>query len=143
MCDASTLWVDTPGAPHSHRRPEQPNARGVVGPVQREADHARLFAILLVVALVLLIAPAAIAAPSLVPGTTGNLLAQIGSTGTGDGQFQNSLRQIAVDTNGDIYALDSESSSSPVQVFNSSGVFLRKWGSSGSADGSFLQPMGI
>ena len=60
--------------------------------------------------------------------------------GTGDGEFNNPVG-IAVDGAGNVYV--AETINHRVQVFDSNGRFLRKWGSEGSGDGQFNRPMGI
>lgn len=63
-------------------------------------------------------------------GVTGS----IGSSGSANGQF-NSPRNVALDSAGNVYVTDP--GNYRVQVFDSSGNFLRKWGSSGSGNGQF------
>lgn len=65
------------------------------------------------------------------------LIPKIGSYGFGDGQFR-WPQGVAVDSGGNIYVADS--GNHRIQVFNSFGVFLRKWGSYGSGDGQFSYP---
>ena len=60
--------------------------------------------------------------------------------GSGNGQFR-FPEGIAVDGSGNVYVTDQQNHR--VQVFNSSGEFLRKWGSFGSGDGQFDFPRGI
>ncbi|MEE2928072.1 MAG: 6-bladed beta-propeller [Chloroflexota bacterium] len=60
--------------------------------------------------------------------------------GTGDGQFHNP-KGISVDRAGNVYV--AETINHRVQVFDSNGRFLRKWGSEGSGDGQFNRPTGI
>ena len=68
------------------------------------------------------------------------LLAEWGSEGSGDGQFQ-FPSGIAVDGSGNVYMTDG--GNNRVQVFSASGEFLRKWGSAGIGDGQFQFPTGI
>jgi len=60
------------------------------------------------------------------------LIAEWGSSGSGDGQLSNP-NGIALDGSGNVYVADSFNGR--VQVFSSSGEFLTKWGSLGSGDG--------
>ncbi len=73
--------------------------------------------------------------------SSGNLLAEWGSTGTGDGQFSNSIQDVAIAPNGDIYI--SDWGNSRIQKLTNAGTFITKWGSLGSADGQFNIPSGI
>jgi sugar lactone lactonase YvrE len=61
---------------------------------------------------------------------SGTPLLQFGSYGSGDEQFDGALRAVAVDSLGNIYAAnDSEGSEATyIKKFNSSGVFIAKWG---------------
>ena len=43
-----------------------------------------------------------------------------------------------IDGAGNVYV--SECSNDRIQVFDSQGIFLRKWGSEGSGDGEFIRP---
>lgn len=79
--------------------------------------------------------------------TSGNYLAKWGSYDVswwifeaGNGKF-NSPEGITVDGSGNIYV--SDTGNDRVQVFNSSGAFLRKWGGSGSGNGKFNSPRGL
>src|SRR5262249_39236069 len=67
-------------------------------------------------------------------------LAEWGSQGSGDGQFQNPSG-IAVDSLGGAYVIDS--SAYRVQKFDSSGTFVMKWGSQGFGNGQFTWLTGI
>lgn len=60
--------------------------------------------------------------------------------GTCDGKF-NAPSGIAVDVAGNVYVADT--GNNRIQVFDPSGVFIKKWGSEGSGDGQFLRPKGI
>jgi DNA-binding beta-propeller fold protein YncE len=68
------------------------------------------------------------------------VLAQWGSQGSGDGQF-NTPWGIAVDASGNVYVADH--SNHRVQKFSSSGVFVAKWGGFGTADGQFNGPTNV
>lgn len=63
-----------------------------------------------------------------------------GSTGSGDGQFR-SPWGVATDRNGDVYVTDT--GNSRVQVFNSGGGFIRRFGSQGNGVDRFQEPRGI
>jgi DNA-binding beta-propeller fold protein YncE len=49
---------------------------------------------------------------------------------------------MAVDSSGNVYVGDF-GENNRVQKFDSNGNFITKWGSSGSNDGQFLDPLGI
>jgi sugar lactone lactonase YvrE len=68
---------------------------------------------------------------------TGTLLLNIGSEGTGNGQFIGA-RGIAVDSLGNIYVTDA--SNHRVQKFDSAGNYLLQWGSLGIGNGQFAVP---
>ncbi len=85
--------------------------------------------------------------------SSGNFLRKFGSKGSGNGEFKN-VYAVAVDGSGNVYVTDTDwnfsgNSSdhgrleSRVQVFDSAGNFLRKWGSYGSGNGEFKHPHGI
>lgn len=63
-----------------------------------------------------------------------------GSLVIGDGQFNDPTR-IAIDGSGKIYVTDQDNDR--IQIFDSSGHFLYKFGSSGSDSGQFANPVGI
>ena len=65
---------------------------------------------------------------------------QLGSGGSGDGEF-NYPSGVTVDSSGNVYVADSNNHR--IQKFDSDGVFVTKWGSKGSGDGQFQQPSGI
>ena len=68
----------------------------------------------------------------------GNALRQWGSAGTNDAQFNltvDATTMLAVDPNDQIYACDP--GNRRVQVFDTQGVILRKWGVAGSLPGQF------
>ena len=67
-------------------------------------------------------------------------LAQWGSEGRGDGQFDGA-EGIAVDEKRNVYVTDFQNHR--VQKFNPSGTFLAKWDSRGCDDGQFIYPQGI
>ena len=64
----------------------------------------------------------------------------IGSSGSGDGQFQNP-NAICVDALGNIYVTDSVLKR--VKKFDNDGTFLLKFGSLGTGDGKFNTPYGV
>lgn len=72
--------------------------------------------------------------------SSGNYLWQFGSTGTGNGEFQQPLG-IAVLPGGDIAVVDS--ANQRVQIFNARGNYLSQFGSPGNGNGQFFQPAGI
>jgi len=65
---------------------------------------------------------------------------QSGQGGTGDGQFS-IPREIAIGADGNVYVTDSENDR--IQVFDSDGTFLTKWGSLGTGEGEFDITLGI
>ena len=65
---------------------------------------------------------------------------QLGSFGTGDGQFDQP-RGIAVDSDGNVYVADS--GNNRIQKFTSTGIFLDKWGERGNGEGQFINPIHI
>ena len=79
--------------------------------------------------------------------SAGNFIRQWGSAGSGDGQFSIATAtgntMISVNKDSEIYIADP--GNTRVQVFNSSGTFLRKWGQAGSLPGQFgtSQPSGV
>jgi DNA-binding beta-propeller fold protein YncE len=70
--------------------------------------------------------------------SNGNYLAQWGSYGTNNGQFDEG---IAVDRGNDVYVVDA--SNQRVEKFDSSGNYLTQWGSYGSGNGQFDNPVGV
>jgi hypothetical protein len=50
---------------------------------------------------------------------------------------------VDVDVSGNVYVTERSTNSSRVQKFNSSGVFITKWGSYGDGNGLFAGPEGI
>lgn len=72
--------------------------------------------------------------------SAGNFLAQWGSFGSADGQF-NSPQGIVLDSLGNVYVADS--GNSRIQKFNANGGFLGKWGTFGTLDTQFHTPMAI
>ncbi|MCI0730793.1 MAG: hypothetical protein L0332_29275, partial [Chloroflexi bacterium] len=70
----------------------------------------------------------------------GNYLAQWGSLGTGNGEFD-APSGVAVDAAGNIYV--AEQYNHRVQKFDSGGNYLTQWGSPGSEDGQFNYPWGL
>ena len=77
--------------------------------------------------------------------SSGVYQSQFGSAGSGNGQFnwgsQGGLHGIAFDSSGNIYVTDS--GNNRVQKFNSSGVYQSQFGSAGSGNGQFNQPVSI
>ena len=69
----------------------------------------------------------------------GVFVRQWGTVGSGDGQFgagpYGYLQMIAVDKNSQVYVCDP--GNTRVQVFDSNGNFLRKWGQQGNLPGQF------
>jgi len=70
----------------------------------------------------------------------GVFLAQWGSQGAGDGQFQ-FPSGIAVGPDDSVYVTDMLNSR--IQKFSSDGQFLAKWGTAGTEDGQFMNPRGV
>jgi sugar lactone lactonase YvrE len=64
----------------------------------------------------------------------GNYISQFGSSGTGNGQFNNPL-DAAVDGSGNIWVVDG--ANARVEEFNSSGVYQSQFGSAGTGNGQF------
>ena len=58
----------------------------------------------------------------------------------GDGQF-NAPNGIAIDNSGNIFVTDTQNNR--VEVFDSSGHFIYKFGANGNDDGQFMTPIGI
>lgn len=71
----------------------------------------------------------------------GVLAAQMGSVGTGDGQFTDPYGIAYSSATGNLYVVDQ--GNDRVQEITTAGVFVRKWGSSGSGDGQFQTATGI
>jgi hypothetical protein len=72
--------------------------------------------------------------------SSGYFLFEVGTYGTGNGQF-NFASGVAVDSTGKIYATDKNNNR--IQVFDSSGYFLFNFGTYGSGDGQFDLPTGV
>jgi sugar lactone lactonase YvrE len=64
----------------------------------------------------------------------------IGSSGSGDGQFNGPVG-IAIDSANDLYVADS--GNNRIQKFNSAGTFVTKWGTMGTGNGEFNAPQGV
>jgi len=92
------------------------------------------FFYLLVISLAYLAFPATSLAQSYVYVT------KWGSTGTGNGQFDQPVG-VAADSTGNVYVADTKNDR--IQKFNSTGTFLTKWGTFGVSDGQFNEPNGI
>ncbi len=73
-------------------------------------------------------------------GTDGRPAGEIGSRGTGDGEF-NFPTHVAVDRNGTVYVVDSLGFR--VQVFDRDGRFVRRFGHHGDSAGHFARPKGV
>lgn len=77
----------------------------------------------------------------------GNFLTTLGSEGTEDGQFSLWIDTdwpgggVASDAQGNVYVVDA--GNSRIQVFDSDGEFLAKWGELGMGDGQFFMPVGV
>ncbi|MBF0487899.1 MAG: hypothetical protein HQK98_07035 [Nitrospirae bacterium] len=71
---------------------------------------------------------------------TYSLVTKWGSSGSGDGQFNQPIG-IAVDSNGYVYVADLFNYR--IQKFTSNGTFVTKWGSYGSGNGQFIIPEGL
>jgi DNA-binding beta-propeller fold protein YncE len=65
-------------------------------------------------------------------------LRQVGTEGTGAGQFEG-IQGIAANSSGDVYVTGSDR----VQEFSPTGEFLRQFGAPGSGNGQFLGPNGV
>ncbi len=72
--------------------------------------------------------------------SNGNYLAQWGSTGTGNGQF-NQPDGLAMDASGDVYVVDT--GNSRIEKFDPNGAFLAKFGSYGAGNGQFNRPYSV
>lgn len=71
----------------------------------------------------------------------GNLITQWGSYGSNDGEFKEDAGGIAIDTESNVYVVDSHNNR--IQKFDSNGKFLTKWGSYGNKDGELYFPTDI
>jgi YD repeat-containing protein len=65
---------------------------------------------------------------------------QIGTLGTGNGQFKN-VSSVAGDSKGDIWVTDK--GNNRVQEFSPTGEYVRQFGTEGTANGQFKSPAGI
>ncbi|MHB1330198.1 MAG: 6-bladed beta-propeller, partial [Gemmatimonadales bacterium] len=70
-----------------------------------------------------------------------SLAATWGTSGSGDGQFQNAVGIAVNSVNGNIFVTDS--GRDDVQEFTSTGSFVRKFSSAGSGDGQTTDPTGV
>jgi tripartite motif-containing protein 71 len=70
----------------------------------------------------------------------GKLLYSLGSSGSGNCQFNNPVG-IAVDSTDNVYVVDQNNYR--IQKFNSSGEYQTKWGTKGYRNGQFQCPQGI
>jgi DNA-binding beta-propeller fold protein YncE len=75
----------------------------------------------------------------------GTFIRKWGAVGTGDGQFNNPLGIAVHPHTGYIYVAEGhpDSDYSRIQVFDSNGNYIRKWGSFGTGNGQFHQPFGV
>jgi streptogramin lyase len=90
-----------------------------------------------------LFAAVASAAALLLPATASadlTLVAQWGSAGAGDGQF-NVPTGVTVDAAGNVYAADQNNNR--IEKFDSQGVFITSWGGSGNAPGQLSSPQHV
>ena len=80
----------------------------------------------------------------------GEFITAWGNEGSGDGEFQlwhirgasrYPVGDVAVDAQGHVYVADT--GNSRIQVFDSEGQFLFKWGELGTGDGQFYMPTGV
>jgi len=78
--------------------------------------------------------------------SNGNFLSQLGSKGTGDGQFLNPA-DVTVDQQGNVYVTDAQQNvggqMNQISKFDSNGKFLWKWGETGLGLGMLNYPAGI
>ena len=78
----------------------------------------------------------------------GNFILNWGSEGTGDGQFKYT-HGIAISNDGYVYVTDylrsfmGSVTYSRVQKFDADGNFILNWGSYGTGDGQFIEPVGV
>jgi DNA-binding beta-propeller fold protein YncE len=86
----------------------------------------------------LALAPIATPGPALAEGYV--YLAQWGTEGTGNGQFEVPTG-VAVDASGYVYVVDSYNNR--IQKFTSTGTYLTQWGTPGSGNGQFSFPYGV
>jgi DNA-binding beta-propeller fold protein YncE len=78
--------------------------------------------------------------PRTARAATYGYLAQWGTFGTGDGQF-NRPAYMTLDGSGNVYVVDQENHR--IQKFTSNGTFLTRWGAFGTGDGQFMYPTGV
>jgi DNA-binding beta-propeller fold protein YncE len=68
------------------------------------------------------------------------LVAQFGSSGSGDGQF-NSPEGVALDSAGNIVVADTQNHR--IEVLSPTGGYVTSWGGNGTGDGQFAVPQGL
>ena len=69
--------------------------------------------------------------------SSGNVITQWGSEGSGNGQFHNP-QDVAIDSSGKLYVTDTHNHR--IQKFDSNGQFILKWGTFGSGHGQLAFP---
>ena len=72
----------------------------------------------------------------------GNFISGWGSSGAGNGQFDNPPGGIAIDSKGNIYVSNNSKKGARIQKFDSSGNYITKWGVDGRLDGQ-MEPFGV
>jgi DNA-binding beta-propeller fold protein YncE len=69
--------------------------------------------------------------------SSGNVMTQWGTAGSGDGQFQNP-QDVAIDSLGNLYVTDTNNHR--IQKFDNNGQFIMEWGTPGSGNGELAFP---
>ena len=73
--------------------------------------------------------------------SAGDLVTDIGSQGTGQGEFTNEVIGLAINSRNELFIVDQDGTR--VQVFDLQGNYLRSFGEKGNSDGQFQEPQGI